>query len=167
MKCYELKLCDRFSLYTLCIYIASFFETNNNKTTIICYRSDEKPELDQLYCMRYTNKEGKTVYFRLVDRIRPKWINLAIALKFPPYRIDTLKCESDTVYTLLREWLRGANKDEDPKSVVTWSTLITALQYAGLEEEAEIIEKQFFVTMGDQELVSQKGLICRTLLNDV
>ena len=108
--------------------------------------------------MCYSNKEGKVVYFRLMDRIQPKWTKLAIALKFPSHRINTFELKVDPVFTLLCEWLRGGNKDEDPRSVITWGTLITALQYAGLEEEAEIIKKQFFVTKADQEPVLQKGL---------
>ena len=110
--------------------------------------------------MCYTNKEGKVVYFRLMDRIQPKWTKLAIALKFPSHRINTFELKVDPVFTLLSEWLRGSTKDEDPSSVVTWGTLITALRYAGLEEEAEIIEKQFLVTMAVQEPVSQKSMFC-------
>ena len=100
------------------------------------------------------------MYFRLMDRIKPKWNKLAIALKFPPHRIDTFDLQTDPVYTLLCEWLKGDNKDVDPSSVVTWGTLITALRYAGFEEEAKIIEKQFFVTVAVQEPVSQKSLFC-------
>ena len=113
--------------------------------------------------MCYTNNEGKVVYFRLMDRIQPKWTKLAIALKFPSHKINSFKHEIEPVFTLLSEWLKGGNKDEDPSSVVTWGTLITALRYAGLEEEAEIIE-QFFVTKADQEPVSQKGLFCSVVL---
>ena len=102
--------------------------------------------------------------FRLMDRIQPKWINLAIALKFPPHKINTFKRETDPVITLLCEWLTGGDKDEDPRSVlVTWGALITALQNAGLEEEAKIIEKQFLVTMSVQEPVSRKSIFCLTL----
>ena len=123
------------------------------------YQPDEKPELDQLQCMCYTNKEGKDVSFRLMERIQPKCTNLAIALKFPLHKINTIKHESDSVYTLLSEWLSESNKDEDPRPV-TWDTLIAALRHAGLGEEAEIVEKQFFVTMAVQEPVSRKGMFC-------
>ena len=93
--------------------------------------------------------------FRLMDRIQPKWINLAIALKFPLHKINSFKRETDPVITLLCEWLI------DPRSVlVTWGTLITALQNAGLEEEAKIIEKHCLVTMTVQEPVSRKSLFC-------
>ena len=100
------------------------------------------------------------MYFRLMDRIQPKWTKLAIALKFPPYRINTFELKVDPVFTLLCEWLRGGNKDEDSRSVVTWGTLITALRYAGLEEEAEIIEKQFLVTMAHVQKPVSQGLFC-------
>ena len=109
--------------------------------------------------MCYTNKEGEIVSFRLMDRIEPKWINLAIALKFPAYRINVYELKTNPVYTLLSEWLKGGNKDEDSRSI-TWGTLITALRSAGLEEEAEIIEKQFVGTVAVQEPISQKSLFC-------
>ena len=134
--------------------------TTTTTPTIFCYWPEEKPELYQLQCMCYTSNEGKLVYFRLMDRIQPKWTKLAIALKFPSHKINTFKLETEPVFTLLSEWLKGGNRNEDPSSVVTWGTLITALRYAGLEEEAEIIEKQFFETMAVQEPVSQKGPLC-------
>ena len=104
------------------------------------------------------------MYFRLMDRIRPKWIDLAIALKFPLHMINTFELKTNPVFTLLCEWLRGSIMDEDPSSVVTWGTLITALRHAGLEEEAEIIEKQFLVTMAVQKPVSRKSMFCCTLI---
>ena len=99
------------------------------------------------------------MYFRLMERIQPKWTKLAIALKFPSHKINTFKHETDSVYALLSEWLRGGNKDEDARTV-TWGTLIVALRHAGLEEEAGIIEEQFFVSMAVQEPVLQKSMFC-------
>ena len=132
---------------------------NNNKT-IICHLTDEKPELHQLQCMCYTNNEGKVMYFRLMDRIEGKWTNLAIALKFSLHKINTFEVKPNPVLTLLCEWLRGSTMDDDLSPVVTWGTLTTALRYAGFEEEAEIIEKQFFETVAVEEPVSQKSLFC-------
>ena len=66
-----------------------------------------------LQCMSYTGEDGKIVDFRLKDRLLRKWKDLAYALKFPAYVIDTMKKEDDPLDQLLMKWLQGDNKTED------------------------------------------------------
>ena len=63
-------------------------------------------------------------------------------MKLPQHEIATMKNEDDPVFYILSEWLRGANKEKDPRSV-TWSTLIEALRHANVQEEATVLEKHF------------------------
>ena len=94
--------------------------------------------------MSYTSEDGRTVPFRIMDRIKPRVARLAIALRFPRHIREDLKTESDPVVYLLDEWLRGANQEHDPRPL-TWGTLITALQHAGLIEEVKILEEKFVI----------------------
>ena len=94
--------------------------------------------------MSYNSEDGGTVHFRLMDRIKPRVTQLAIALIFPQHIIANLKAELDPVFYLLNEWLIGGNQENDPRPL-TWETLITALQHARLLEEAEILKKHFVV----------------------
>ena len=89
--------------------------------------------------MTYTDEDGTRVPFRLMERMRPYIRQVAIALDFPQHDITTMSCTSDPVYYLLSKWREGANpEDQRP---VTWRTLITALQDAGVYEEARILEQ--------------------------
>ena len=108
--------------------------------------TDATPTLQDLQCMSYTSEDGRTVPFRLMDRIKPRVTQLAIALKFPQHIIANLKTESDPVIYLFSEWLRGGNQELDPRPL-TWGTLITALQHAGLIEEVKILEEYFIITV--------------------
>ena len=104
--------------------------------------ADEKPCLSDLQCMAYTNEDGRD--FRLKDRVKPYWRDLAVALKFPLHEIAIMEHKDDNsrVYYLFEEWLRGAIQEKDSKPV-TWATLITALKNANIQEEATILEEHF------------------------
>ena len=95
--------------------------------------------------MPYTNEDGVSVYFRLMDYIKPRLTRVAIALGFPPHIIDVIEKKSDPEYFLLSEWLEGRNQEHDSRPL-TWATLITALQHAGLMKEVKILEQHFLVT---------------------
>ena len=95
--------------------------------------------------MPYTDEEGTNANFRLMDRIKPRLTEMAIALDFPGYVIDVLGENPNPVYYLLSQWLEGRNQEHDSRPL-TWGTLITALQHAGLLEEAKILEQHFLVT---------------------
>ena len=56
--------------------------------------------------------------------------------------IDELETKRNPVYYLFSEWLRGGNQDHDRRQL-TWGTLITALDEAGLKEEVELLDKYF------------------------
>ena len=94
--------------------------------------------------MLYT-VDGVNVAFRLMDRIKPKMIRLAIALEFPQHAIANLEANYDPVYYLLSEWLKGSHQKSDSRPL-TWATLITALDEAGLLEEVRLLEQYFLVT---------------------
>ena len=92
--------------------------------------------------MSYTGEDGRDVHFRLMQQIRPHWRELAVALKFSQHEIAIMEEKDNPVYYLLCEWLQETNQEKDSKPV-TWGTLIEALQYAGVEEEATVLEKYF------------------------
>ena len=89
--------------------------------------------------MAYTSEDGSTVHFRLMDRIKSRVTQLAIALSFPPHIIANLKTEQTPVYYLLDEWLRGGNLEHDERPL-TWATLINALGEANMREEATVLK---------------------------
>ena len=92
--------------------------------------------------MSYTGEDGRDVHFRLMDQLKLHWRRLAIALNFPQHEIAIMENKDDSMYYLLGEWLRGANKEKDPRPL-TWRTLIEALQCANVQEEATVLEKHF------------------------
>ena len=105
---------------------------------------DDKPDLSDLLYMSYTGDDGRDVHFRLMDQLKPHWRRLAIALKFPQHEIDTMESKDDPVYYLLKEWLRGANKEKDPRQV-SWKTLIEALRHANVQDEATVLEEKLIL----------------------
>ena len=84
--------------------------------------------------------------FRLMERIKPRVTDLAIALNYPHHTIANLKTEHNPVYYLFSEWLSGGNREQDQRPL-TWRTLITALQHASLIEEVRILEEHFIATV--------------------
>ena len=90
--------------------------------------------------MTYTSEDGSTVHFRLMDRIKSRVTQLAIALSFPQHIIDDLETKQrGPVYYILSEWLRGGNQEHDQRPL-TWGTLITALGEANMREEATVLK---------------------------
>lgn len=76
-----------------------------------------------------------------MDRIKPHFLHVAIALKIPRHFINSIRTEDDPVYHLLDVWLQGgANPEEDNQRSITWATLISALKEANVQEEAKILE---------------------------
>ena len=71
---------------------------------------DEKPALNDLQYMLI--EDGKS-HFRLMDRLQPHWRSFAIALRFPQHKITNMEHNDNPVLYLLKEWLHGANKEED------------------------------------------------------
>ena len=108
---------------------------------MLIYFLDATPTLQALQYMAYTSEDGKTVHFRLMDRITSRVTQLAIALCFPQYIIDVLETKKGgPVYYVLSEWLRGGNQEHDQRPL-TWGTLITALGEANMREEATVLNK--------------------------
>ena len=117
--------------------------------------ADDKPDLSDLLYMSYTGDDGRDVHFRLMDQLKPHWRRLAIALKFPQHEIDTMESKDDPVYYLLKEWLRGANKEKDSRPA-SWRTLIEALRHANVQEEASVLEEKLIL---DLKAASHSGEI--------
>ena len=103
--------------------------------------ADARPHFRDLQKMTYIDEDGAHVPFRLMERMRPYIRQVAIALSFPHHDITTMNRTSDPVYYLLSKWLQGNNQED--QRPVTWRTLITALQDAGVYEEAHILNKYF------------------------
>ena len=82
-----------------------------------------------------SDSETQIVDFRLMDRIKPRLTDMAIALGFPRHFIEGLRKEPDP-YHLFSQWLEGHNQ----KNAQTWGDLITALWHAKFLEEAEMLE---------------------------
>ena len=123
---------------------------------------NEKPTLNQLQYMSFTDEGGETVHFRLMDRIEPRWERFATALNFPQYNIAAMRSKDDPAYYLLSEWVRGANQDHST-GPLTWRTLITALREANIQDGANILEK-YLVREPAQETESHQGVCCGEFL---
>ena len=106
------------------------------------------------------SKDGASYFFRLMDRIKPRLTDLAIALDFPVYVIDILETKPNPVYYLLSEWLKGRNQEYDSRPL-TWATLITALQHAGLLEEVKILEQHCLATRTSLATVLSQTSTCK------
>ena len=124
--------------------------------------TDAKPTLKNLQYMDKTSRDGGTIPFRLMARITPRVTQLAIALNFPQHIIANLKTETDPVYYLFSEWLRGANQEHDPRPL-TWGTLITALQHAGVMEEVKILEEHFIAPV-PPSVSEREGMLLSKLI---
>ena len=95
--------------------------------------------------------------FRLMDRLKLHWKELAIALKFPSHSIGAIEDSKDPVYQLLSDWLKGANMEEDTRTI-TWRTLIEALHMAKIHGEAATLEKHFTLTEKSAVVASQSSM---------
>ena len=118
--------------------------------------ADEKPTLSDLQCMPTACEDGEQ-QFRLMDRLKPHWEELAIALKFPSHSIGAIKHSEKPVYQLLSVWLERANMEEDIRPI-TWRTLIEALHNAKIHGEADTLEKHFGLTEKSAVVASQSGM---------
>ena len=128
-----------YTIIILCIATVSMHIICFSTHVYMLYIADAKPCLRDLQKMTYIDEDGTCVQFRLMERMRPQARQVAIALGFPHHDITTINRTSDPVYYLLSKWLQGGNpKDQRP---LTWATLITALQDAGVNEEACILEQ--------------------------
>ena len=93
---------------------------------------------------------------RLMDQLKAHVVRVAIALKFPQHAINAVKCNDDPVCYLLSEWLRGANRELDPRPV-TWRTLIEALRDANCQKEADILHQ--YLIESDSRDTETSGII--------
>ena len=140
-------------------YYWRFHDYVNYRLASVCHfalslDADDKPRLHELQCILYSGKDGRDAQIRIMDQIKPHWIQLAIALKFPPYAIATMERKGDPVYYLLSEWLQEATKKEDHRPV-TWRTLIESLRHANLQQEATVLDEHCMIPKETADLDEQ------------
>ena len=99
---------------------------------------DDIPKLHELDLF-----EQCSLIIRIIDRVAPKWKEVALRLHFEDHSIQTIEmdCHNGAVEacrTMFTRWLEG-NK----RKPITWKTLIRALKEAKLSTLAEELEKMF------------------------
>jgi hypothetical protein len=97
----------------------------------------EKPELYELQLLEFD--EGKES-LRIMERVTPKWKQVAIALGFNGSRIEAiemgaLRQPEDACLKMFSDWLSGGHDLKPP----TWDALIQSLRAAKLPEIAELL----------------------------
>lgn len=121
---------------------------------LLIHLVDEKPEFQDLQKMTYSGEDGNNAIFRLMERLKPHILDVAIALRFPRHKLAVIRdAHKDQVYDVLSYWLQGANKEEDPRPV-TWKTLITVLKDANMQEDARVLEKCLVAEDGESFMCS-------------
>lgn len=116
---------------------------------------DEKPKLSDLQKMTYSGEDGSNAIFRLMERLKPHILDVAIALRFPEHKLAVIRdaAHKDQVYDVLSYWLQGANMEEDSRPV-TWKTLITVLKDANMQEDARVLVKCLVAEDGESFMCS-------------
>ena len=99
---------------------------------------DDIPKLHELDLF-----EQCSVLIRIIDRVAPKWKEVALRLHFEDHRIQIIemKCYHQPVpacRTMFTQWLEG-----NGRKPTSWKTLTIALKEAKLSTLAEELEKTF------------------------
>jgi hypothetical protein len=98
----------------------------------------KKPELYELQLLEFD--EGRES-LRIMERVTPKWKQVAIALGFNGSRIEAiemgaLRQPEDACLKMFTEWLAGGHDLRPP----TWDALIHSLGAANLTEIADLLK---------------------------
>ncbi len=93
------------------------------------------PELHELQLLEFEEP------LRIMERVTPKWKQLAVALGFSGPRIDmiemaALRQPEDACLRMFTKWLDGGHDLKPP----TWDALIQSLRAANLPEIAELLK---------------------------
>ena len=94
----------------------------------------DRPQLPELQLLEGVG--GRKV--RVIERVVPKWMNLAIALGFDQSRIETIEKDyrgsmEEACLKMFMKWLDG---EHDLVQPCTWDTLIKYLRHAAFGDVA-------------------------------
>jgi hypothetical protein len=98
----------------------------------------KRPELHELQLLEFD--EGREP-LRIMERVVPKWKQVAIALGFNGSRIETIEISAlrqpeDACLKMFSDWLTGGHDLKPP----TWDVLIHSLRAANLPEIADLLK---------------------------
>jgi hypothetical protein len=98
----------------------------------------KKPELYELQLLEFD--KGKES-LRIMERVTPKWKQVAIALGFNGSRIEAIEMGAhyqpgDACLKVFTDWLAGGHNLKSP----TWDALLQSLRAANLPEIADLLK---------------------------
>jgi hypothetical protein len=98
----------------------------------------KKPELYELQLLKFD--KGREL-LRIMERVTPKWKQVAVALGFNGSRIEaiemgTLRQPEDACLKMFTDWLAGGHDLKPP----TWDALIQSLRATNLPEIADLLK---------------------------
>jgi hypothetical protein len=96
------------------------------------------PELHELQLLEYDKRREP---LRIMERVAPKWKQVAIALGFNGSRIEAIEIGAryepeDACLKMFTKWLDGGHDIKPP----TWDALIQSLRAANLPEIADLLK---------------------------
>jgi hypothetical protein len=98
----------------------------------------KKPELHELQLLEFDEGRGS---LRIMERVTPKWKQVAVALGFNGSRIEAIEMTAlrqpeDACLRMFTKWLAGGHDLRPP----TWDVLIQSLRAANLPEIADLLK---------------------------
>ena len=120
-------------------------------------RLGTSPELHELQLLTFG--EGKESV-RIMERVIPKWKQLAIAFGFNGSRIEAiemgaLRQPGDACLKMFTDWLAGGHDLQPP----TWDALILSLRVAKLTEVADLLSSTIKTVSLSSILVADSCII--------
>lgn len=114
---------------------ANELQKDPSRSSTGLYSGATIPEMQQLQLIKHG-----AVQVRIMDKISYRWQEVAIALGFKGYEIETIKQSthhqpSDACMTMFTKWLEGGKREP-----VTWETLVHALTEAKFQTLAQQIQ---------------------------
>ena len=106
---------------------------------ISIFSSDDMPTLQQL--QQIQGKKNKTI--RIIETVAPEWEELAIAMGFAPFAINTIRRDNSrnakaAAQQLLIQWLEG-----ECSGMVSWERLVECLHDGGFTGVAFDVQEMF------------------------
>jgi hypothetical protein len=97
-----------------------------------------KPELLELQLLEFDKGRES---LRIMERVTPKWKQVAIALGFNGSRIEAIEMDAhyqsqDACLKMFTDWLAGGHDLKAP----TWDALMQSLRAANLPEIADLLK---------------------------
>ena len=103
----------------------------------------KRPELYELQLLEFD--KGRKL-LRIMEKVIPKWKQVAIALGFNGSRIEAIEMRAlrqpeDACLKMFTDWLAGGHDLRPP----TWDVLIQSLRAANLSEIADLLKIVSFI----------------------